>query len=148
MLVVLATCFLLQDTTAFPLLSRLADDHSIGNSTVAASNASATSSNWWHGNPTTRGTLDLLISCFSTLFLAAWTSYHPNIPSSDSVFAMTIVRLKWVLLAAFMPEIVFWRALAQVWEARRLKMQIEKLGKQSFAGRTGDNVSIFQSDDD
>lgn len=100
-------------------------------------NASASAQpipDWFHTNPRERGTVDLLISCFTTLFFAAWTSYHPNIPTSDSSFAIFVTRLKWIVLAAFVPEVVLWRALVQIWAARRLLVQINKLGDQCIDG--------------
>lgn len=42
---------------------------------------------------------------------------------------MLWTRLKWVTLAAFAPEIILWTAFSQWWAARRLKIEVNKLGQ-------------------
>lgn len=141
MLTAALTVLLLGTAYAAPVNSTGPRIWSISSLTNATHNTETSS--WWHSNPNSRGTSELLISCFSTLFFAAWTSYHPNIPTKDSRFAIATKRLKWIFLAAFVPEIVFWRAFAQRWAARRLMVQINQLGAECYASsQDGQNQSL------
>ena len=69
----------------------------------------------WHSEPGTRGTFALLSSCLVTLFLCVWTAVHLNLPQHKSKHLQKWRKLKWLLIAAFAPEIVAWNA----WEQRR-----------------------------
>lgn len=81
----------------------------------------------WQNAPTERGTSTLLISCLTTLFFAAWTAYHPNVPSANSGWGATATRLQWIVMTAFAPEIVLWSAWTQYRDARRLLYEMNKV---------------------
>ncbi|KAF1967969.1 hypothetical protein BU23DRAFT_541991 [Bimuria novae-zelandiae CBS 107.79] len=64
----------------------------------------------WQSSPKTRGTTDLLFSCATTLFLCAWTAYHPNVPTGRGPWARVGHRLTWMAIAVIAPEVVLWCA--------------------------------------
>ena len=88
----------------------------------------------WVSGPSTRGTCSLLLSCFTTLFLCAWTAYHPNIPQVKSNLPGR--RAKWIVATVFAPELVLFAAWVQYVGAQRLKKEINTLGAASVAGES------------
>lgn len=38
----------------------------------------------WRDGPNTRGTFDIIALCLSTVFISAWSAYHPHLPSELS----------------------------------------------------------------
>jgi hypothetical protein len=84
--------------------------------------------------PSTRGTVGLIYSCLATLFLCAWTAVHLNVPSSGSLIRSTTHRFIWMILAAFLPEFVIWRALRQWTAARHLLRILNTMGPNAAAG--------------
>ncbi|KAF1981853.1 hypothetical protein K402DRAFT_218482 [Aulographum hederae CBS 113979] len=78
--------------------------------------------------PNTRGTLDILWSCLSVLFLCTWSVLHLNVPvqsvpsgwkqkCAKSLYLFTR-KLLWVLLAIMFPEIVFGKAVNDYFAAK------------------------------
>ena len=84
----------------------------------------------WANDPSSRGTENILYSCFNTLFLCAWTAFHPNMQSVDSKFWALLHRLRWMFLAIVLPEVVLFSAWSQWWAAKDLKDEVNRLGQQ------------------
>lgn len=84
----------------------------------------------WANDPSGRGTENVLYSCFNTLFLCAWTAFHPNIKFVDSKFWALLHRLRWMFIAILLPEVVLYSAWSQWWAARDLRNEINRLGQQ------------------
>jgi hypothetical protein len=67
-----------------------------------------------------RDLLNIIWSCFVTIFACTWTSVHPNIPALDDSFLLVISRrlscMVWVVLA---PEVVILWAIRQWYYARK-----------------------------
>jgi hypothetical protein len=80
----------------------------------------------------TRTMLNIVISCFSTLFACAWIAVHPNIPapgdSSWKIFRRRMMIMLFVLLA---PEMVI------IWAARQHRDASILLKKFQAGGRPG-----------
>ena len=85
----------------------------------------------WVTEPSGRGTYSLLFSCFNTLFLCAWTAFHPNVPPKESDTRFLLQRIQWMIVAVFFPELVLFIAWDQWWAARCLKHEINRLGQSS-----------------
>lgn len=83
----------------------------------------------WVDEPNGRGTYSLLFACFNTLFLCAWTAFHPNVPCKQSNIRFMISRSQWMLIAIIFPEVVLFTAWDQWWAARSLKYEINRLGQ-------------------
>jgi hypothetical protein len=59
----------------------------------------------WAPNPDRRGTVNILETCLSTIFLCTWTVLHLNIPGVDDGFAKRLVRkIKWMMITMMLPE--------------------------------------------
>ena len=86
----------------------------------------------WVSTPDGRGTSDLLISCLATMFLCAWTAYHPNVRLKSTFRKDFPRRVLWLIVAVFTPEIVLFFASEQWWAAKRLQKEVNKYVK---AGR-------------
>jgi hypothetical protein len=97
-------------------------------------NSTIPSQNAFMKEPSTRGTIGLIYSCLTTLFLCAWTAVHLNVPPSGSLIRSTTHRLIWMILAAFLPEFVIWRALRQWTAARQLLKIVNTVGPNAAAG--------------
>jgi hypothetical protein len=95
----------------------------------------------WTAAPQTRGTFDLLLSCLTTLFLCAWTAYHPNVIADIGQWRKLAKRVLWMVIAVLVPEIVLWCAWEQWWTSRRLMRVVEDLGEKAFDGVGGDLVA-------
>lgn len=99
----------------------------------------------WKEGPDRRGTQSLLLSCFVTLFFAAWTSYHPNVPPAGSGGNTFLARLKWVSVAMFAPEVVLWKAWSQFFGAKRFQRQINKAIAESASKKRNPLAAHFSS---
>ena len=84
----------------------------------------------WASDPSGRGTENILYSCFNTLFLCAWTAFHPNVQFVDSKFWALLQRLKWMFIAVVLPEAILFSAWSQWWAAKDLRDEINRLGQQ------------------
>ncbi|KAF2688347.1 hypothetical protein K458DRAFT_384531 [Lentithecium fluviatile CBS 122367] len=91
----------------------------------------------WTSTPQVRGTFDLLLSCLTTLFLCAWTAYHPNVQVGRSEWRKTAHRCVWMVIAVFLPEVVLWCAWEQLWAARRLMGRVND-GVEKGVGEEGE----------
>lgn len=100
----------------------------------------------WVDRPGGRGTSDILYSCFNTLFLCAWTAFHPNVSSKDSAKRSFSVRFAWMLIAFFLPESVLYCASDQWWAAKDLRDEVNKLVKQGFGLNYGTDFTDYGHD--
>lgn len=79
-----------------------------------------------------RGTLDILWSCLFTIFLSTWSAQHLNVPRQRveqtnrplrqeiAAFAGSIwIKVKWMVTALILPELLVGRALQDWMMARR-----------------------------
>ena len=96
-----------------------------------AANTTVHSPTAWASDPSGRGTENILYSCFNTLFLCAWTAFHPNVQFVDSTFWALLYRLRWMFLAIVLPEVVLFSACSQWWAAKDLRDEINRLGQQN-----------------
>lgn len=112
------------EISAYPLIQprNLNNDSSYSNNTTA-----------WVNAPKTRGTSDLLLSCLTTLALCAWTAYHPNIHPKTGFLGASFRRLKWMIVAIFLPEWVLYCAWDQRWTAQILRKDINTLSAATDA---------------
>jgi hypothetical protein len=68
----------------------------------------------WTSSPSGRGTSDILISCFTTIFLCCWTSVCPNVPAlSDSKWDQLHDKLTLACIALLGPEFLLGIAAGQ-----------------------------------
>ncbi|OBT39997.1 hypothetical protein VE00_09425 [Pseudogymnoascus sp. WSF 3629] len=94
---------------------------SISNSTNATSEHLG-----WTQTPNTRGSIDILYTCLSTIFLCSWTVLHLNIPScSDTSKKIFLRKLKWMGVAIMVPEFVTALAFNQWMQAWAIKRRLK-----------------------
>lgn len=86
----------------------------LGNSTIEPHSQ-------FHHEPTTRGTVNIVTTCLSTLILCVWSAVHMNIPGTrDSSRIQIVRRVAWLLCALFAPEIVAFVAWGQRQQAKAI----------------------------
>lgn len=79
----------------------------------------------WAPNPDGRGTIDLLWSCFATVFLCTWSAIHPNLPAlGEKGSRIFFRRLSYVLGCIIAPECYAALALWELSVALNYKAQV------------------------
>jgi hypothetical protein len=94
----------------------------------------------WVAGPHTRGTMSLLLSCLTTIFLCTWTVLHLDVPRNDekrTMLAMFGRKAIWMVLAAIAPEILVSFATNDYLEARKTR--------RVLSSRSGRNWSLNQA---
>lgn len=90
----------------------------------------------WTQSPNQRGTINLLWSCLSTVFLCTWTVLCLNVPAKDDSFWVQMRRkARWSLIAVFGPEILVSFASGQWISARRSVAAFRELGHSEWTIR-------------
>jgi hypothetical protein len=80
----------------------------------------------WAPNPDGRGTIDLLWTCFATVFLCTWSTIHLDLPGlSDKEHRVFLRRLVHVLIGIMAPEYYAAMALSDLSSAIWIKTQVE-----------------------
>ncbi|KAG7293348.1 hypothetical protein NEMBOFW57_003396 [Staphylotrichum longicolle] len=92
----------------------------------------------WTSSPNTRGSIDIIWSCFITIFLCGWTSIYVNVPPLGAGKLKQFERKFMVFLEALAgPEFIFHTALSQYISARRSVKEFEEPGYQGWTTRHG-----------
>lgn len=77
----------------------------------------------WVAQPNGRGTLSILLSCITTMFLCSWSVLCLNIPEPEGRrWGFVKYKLRWQLFAIFFPEVVTSMA-AEQWESANQSVQ-------------------------
>lgn len=83
----------------------------------------------WVDQPNQRGTMDIVWSCLSTLFICLWTMLHLNLPApDDGRWAILWRKARWLLLGVLAPELPMLFAFAQWASAKRSVVDMHNLG--------------------
>jgi hypothetical protein len=89
-----------------------------------------------------RNTVSLLHGCFWTAILCAWSSMHPNLPSTnDTEWGKTLRRATWVLVGIVAPEYVAFVAIRQWYEVRWLQKEIIRIMELRRSDHKGTQVT-------
>jgi hypothetical protein len=95
-------------------------------------------------SPNTRGTLDILWSCFFTIIACAWTIQHLNVPEQPNEQRSRDQRwyeawrslkslwrsIKWMLITIVAPGYIFGKALADLYAALESKRKMQIFAKE------------------
>ncbi|MCJ1353883.1 MAG: hypothetical protein MMC33_003870 [Icmadophila ericetorum] len=103
----------------------------MSNLTTATLSYSADSSRrfGWVAPPNQRGTINIVWSCFSTLFICLWSMLHLNLPGpTDDFWTIFWRRIRWLLLGILAPELLMLFAFAQWASAKRSVTEMHELG--------------------
>jgi hypothetical protein len=90
----------------------------------------------WVSEPRTRGTMSLLISCVTTIFLCTWTVLHLDVPESDAERtwkALFLERLTWMVTGVIVPEFVAMIAVYEYIQARQVRQKLSSMGKGAWS---------------
>ena len=83
----------------------------------------------WVDQPSGRGTIDIIWSCFFTISVATWTVLHLNVPAPEEKWwQIQLRKAKWMVIAIVIPEVVTASAFAQRVAAKRSVESMKKLG--------------------
>jgi len=93
----------------------------------------------WVSSPNTRGTLDLLYGCLSTIWLGTWTSLCLNIPPPPDRRRCPSIwyKARWQLFVIFFPEVLVATAAEQWLAARQSVKAFSRLGHPEWTIRHG-----------
>lgn len=80
----------------------------------------------WYPDPASRGTLNILISCASTLWLCIWSALHTDIQKGRSAWVRGLSKTGWFIIGLLCPELLLFNAWHQLREAIRLTQYARK----------------------
>src|SRR6266545_323439 len=87
----------------------------------------------------TRSLYNIISSCAVTTFLCAWVSIHLNtLPKQGGSLEKVGLRVRFLLLTVFAPELVIGWASMERTAARRIKDRFRKEGKYMLSESVGD----------
>ena len=82
----------------------------------------------WHSDPDGRGTIDIIWSCFFTIFVCTWTVLNLNVPGPQDTYWVVVLRkFRWMLVAVLLPKVLTASAFAQHAAARNSVRVMEAL---------------------
>jgi hypothetical protein len=97
-------------------------------SAIESANTASTCDNLYH----CRTIWNILWTCLVTISACTWVTVHPNVPArEDGRFMVTFRRVKVVLLALIMPELIVLWAIRQWLKARQITRQIRRIMRSS-----------------
>lgn len=90
----------------------------------------------WSSGPTGRGTFDIVWPCLFTIFVCTFTILHLNVPSAeDTVWQVLLRKVKWMVFAVVLPELVTASAFVQRVAAREGLVEMEAMRRRmSYIG--------------
>ncbi|KAI1169646.1 hypothetical protein F4777DRAFT_572332 [Nemania sp. FL0916] len=92
----------------------------------------------WVSGPNTRGTIDIIYSCLSTIWLCTWTCLCLNIPDRhESGWRFLVYKFRWQAFAIFFPEVLVASAAEQWMSARQSVTAFNALGFDHWSVRHG-----------
>jgi hypothetical protein len=98
------------------------------NDTSPESVHSSTLIDGWVSGPNSRGTFDVIWTCFFAIFVCTFTVLHLNVPASTDTHAQILLRkVKWMVYSIVIPELVTACAFAQYVAARKSVERMTKL---------------------
>ncbi|KAF2463108.1 uncharacterized protein BDR25DRAFT_298659 [Lindgomyces ingoldianus] len=88
----------------------------------------------WRAEPHYRGSFGILSSCLTTMILCIWTAIHLNIPERGHTVKNFLIKVGWLIMGIFAPEIIVWTAFQQRRDASDLTRREESswTNTQSF----------------
>ncbi|KLO04400.1 hypothetical protein SCHPADRAFT_755331 [Schizopora paradoxa] len=90
----------------------------------------------WVENPKTRGTLNIISVCLSTIFACAYVSVHIGLPGEKDGFIKPLLhKCNWLLANVFAPELMVLIALCERWSASSGVAFMQSLGVEGWTMR-------------
>jgi hypothetical protein len=98
----------------------------------------------WAPAPQGRGTIELLWSCSSTIFLGTWTAIHPNLPgleeSKSHIFWRRIGYVVWYLVA---PELTAMYAISDFLAVRQIRKKLSAQVRRHNPAHSGSCIQLI-----
>ncbi|KAK3316956.1 hypothetical protein B0H66DRAFT_308132 [Apodospora peruviana] len=93
----------------------------------------------WVSTPNVRGTRDIIISSFATIWLCTWTCLCLNIPPKDRRGHLHVIlyKLRWQIFTILFPEVLVATAAEQWLSARQSVAAFHRLGYSKWTIRHG-----------
>ena len=106
-----------------------------GQLAAANGNLTALKTQIAHGlaaGPAYRGSFDIVWSCLLTILACIYNAIHLNVPPRNTGKWMLLLRkVKWAIIALIAPEIVLYTAATQIWEAYKVKKEVNTMRGQT-----------------
>jgi hypothetical protein len=117
--------------------AHLAARSTLGVPVMALGTSEATpSAQGWTNSPDGRGTINIIWSCFLTVFLCGWTTICVNVPPLGGSKMGNMFRKLLVFAEALAgPEFIFQNAMGQYFSAHRSVREFTDLGLQGWTAR-------------
>ncbi|KAK0510559.1 hypothetical protein JMJ35_006991 [Cladonia borealis] len=74
----------------------------------------------WVPEPDGRGTWSIIWSCLVTIFICTWSVLHLDVPKRHGWWYLRFRKVRWMLLAALVPELILAMAVEDFLQARSL----------------------------
>ncbi len=105
------------------------DDAHLGQENGGAAKSDASQLYGWVSQSNTRGTMDIIWSCASTIFICVWVMLHLNVTAKrEKRWHIWLRKLRWFVLALLAPELLMLFAGGQWASARRSVAEMKKIG--------------------
>ena len=92
----------------------------------------------WISTPNNRGTIDILYSSLTTIYLCTWTSLCLNIPQPGTRgWCFGLYKFRWQLFTVFFPEVLVATAAEQWLSARQSISEFATIGCYEWTIRHG-----------
>ncbi|TGO40540.1 hypothetical protein BHYA_0035g00140 [Botrytis hyacinthi] len=93
----------------------------------------------WVSSPNTRGTINIIWSSLSTVWLCTWTALCLNIPEQQNSrgWRMILYKFRWQMFAVFFPEVLVALAAEQWISAKQSVRTFSELGHNGWTIRHG-----------
>jgi hypothetical protein len=122
-----SSIFALSRVLVIATASTIVVAESTKSTTYTSDGTETTRSVGWYSTPNKRGTIDIIWSCLSTLFICLWASLHLNVPEKGTTWHGRLrTKITWLGISAIAPEVVFNRALSQFLEALGLFVRMRR----------------------
>ena len=87
----------------------------------------------WVSGSQTRGTLDIIWTCFLVIFTCTWSVLHVNLPTThESSWQILIRKARWALFTVYAPDAVVLIAACQWQSARISRNQMQEFGVSNW----------------
>jgi hypothetical protein len=82
----------------------------------------------WVTEPSSRGTLGLIWSCFSVIFICCWSAIYPNVPGpKDSDRCVLLRKIRYAAMCLVTPELFVAFAAEQWLERKNVSKNVAEL---------------------
>ena len=79
----------------------------------------------WMREPRQRGTLGIILFCYTTLITCTWSALHFNVPTKRyTIYRRSFIHGLWMIFALLAPEVLFFLAINERVDAEILLSKV------------------------